>query len=261
MARKPPVTICVLTFGNHAPLTRQAIASILQHCPQPDYRLVVGANAVSPETLQYLSELESAKAIENLIVSEVNISKCPLMRRMFEHVETDYIWWFDDDSYVTSAEAFQRWVGTAEAAPEKTVMWGTVAVCDHPSAFASNCPDVLAFVRAAPWYRGLPPPSWQVGGKGEFDFEGRGTGDGRWFFILGGCWLIRTRAVRALDWPDRRLVITGDDVFLGEAIRQQGWRIEHIESPAVAVDTAPRRRDPGRHAGEFGTRVEGAERG
>jgi GT2 family glycosyltransferase len=119
-------------------------------------------------------------------------------------------------------------------------MWGGIWWCNWLLGFARQ-EDGLAFVRNAPWYRGLPPPSWRPGGKGEFDFENRGTGDGRWNFVAGGCWLIRTSAIRALDWPDRRLIKLGDDVFLGEAIRQQGWDLEDIGTTDVAINTEPRR--------------------
>jgi GT2 family glycosyltransferase len=73
------------------------------------------------------------------------------------------------------------------------------------------------------------------------NFQGRGTGDGRWYFILGGSWLIRTSAVRAIDWPDPRLLRHGEDVFLGEAIRQHGWQIANIGTPGVAINTEERR--------------------
>jgi hypothetical protein len=155
------------------------------------------------------------------------------------------IWWFDDDSYIRDSAAFEHWCRCAEQATAQTVMWGKVAVCDHPSAFAPGLPDPVAFVRSADWYRGLTPPFWRPGGRGEFDYEGRGTGDGRWFFVLGGCWMIRTRAIRALDWPDRRLIKLGDDVFLGEAIRQQEWVFQNIDDPGIAIDTEPRRGSPG----------------
>jgi hypothetical protein len=124
-------------------------------------------------------------------------------------------------------------------------MWGQLAWCDHPPILGPDLGDAVTFVRQSDWYRGLPPPSWRPGGKGAFDFERRGTGDGRWYFILGGCWLIRTRTMRALDWPDRRLIKTGDDVFLGEAIRQNGWKLGDIGTPGVALNTELRRGDPG----------------
>jgi GT2 family glycosyltransferase len=157
---------------------------------------------------------------------------------MFDGIETEFIWWFDDDSYVLESNALPEWLGHARAAPESTVLWGQCAFCDNTESFTS-LEDVSGFVRSAAWYRGLPPPSWRPGGKGEFDFENRGSGDGRWFFILGGCWLVRTRTIRALDWPDPRL--KDDDVFLGEAIRQNGWKLGNIGTPGVALNTEPRR--------------------
>ena len=87
------------------------------------------------------------------------------------------------------------------------------------------------------------PPSWAPGGKGEFNFEGKGLGDGRWFFVTGGCWFIRTQAIRALDWPDPGLVKRNDDVLLCEALRQQGWEFHDIGVCGAAINTEPRRGD------------------
>jgi hypothetical protein len=124
------------------------------------------------------------------------------------------------------------------------MMWGHRAACNHESTFI----DIIGldqFVRSAPWYGGLTPPSWLPGGKGEFNYERRGTGNGWWEFILGGFWLIRTQAIRVLDWPDRRLKKLGDDVLLGEALRQQGWTFEHTATRGIAINQAPRRGDVG----------------
>jgi hypothetical protein len=87
----------------------------------------------------------------------------------------------------------------------------------------------------------MPPPSWEPGGRGVTEFEGRRSGDGRWFFVTGGCWFIRTGAVRAMDWPDPRLVKAADDVLMGEAIRQQGWAMDDIGALGVAISGADRR--------------------
>lgn len=240
----PSVTICVLTYGDFPGLARQVIQSIQRHCTRSDYRLVVGANAVGEATRVYLENLKAAGELDHLILSPVNVNKCPMMRRMFEHVTTEYIWWFDDDSYVAAPGALAQWLRAAQAAPESRMMWGEMYRCNTAADF-TDLEDVIGFVRRAPWYRGLPPPSWRPGGKGEFDFQNRNCGDGRWDFIVGGCWLIRTSAVRALDWPDPRLIKLGDDVFLGEAIRQQGWSLGNIGRPGVAINTEARRGDPG----------------
>lgn len=238
------VSICVLTYGDHAPLARRAIESIRRYCPRSEYELIVGANAVGDETRVYLEELEAAGSVDSLIVSPQNLNKCPMMRRMFERVSGEFIWWFDDDSHLEEPGAWRAWVEAAKSASPGTVMWGHLNRCQTPADF-TDVEDAAGFVRRAPWYRGLPPPSWRPGGKGEFNFQNRNCGDGRWDFIVGGCWLIRTSAIRALDWPDRRLVKLGDDVFLGEAIRQQGWELGNIGSAGVAINTAPRRGSAG----------------
>ena len=239
----PRVTICILTYGDHLALARQAIESVTRHCPRGEYHLVVGANEVAKNTLVYLKSLEKNGAIDRLVISAVNINKNPMMRRMFEGIDTPFIWWFDDDSYFLDSNAFSQWLEMAEGSSPSTVMWGPVSYCSGLAGL-TGMNNVPAFVRSAPWYRGLPVPSWRFGGKGEVDFRDCGCGDGRWSFVLGGCFLIRTTAVRALNWPDERLVKWGDDIFLGEAIRQQQWEMGHIAT-GVAVDTEQRRGDPG----------------
>lgn len=239
------VTICVLLYGDHPSLARQSLESIRRHCPRDHYRLTVGTNAIGPETRTYLEGLRLAGTMDRWIDSPTNLNKCPMMRQMFATVDTDLVWWFDDDSFITEPGTFDAWIGPATRSEAEIAMWGQLAACDEVDTFAPDIDNAPAFVRQATWYRGLPPPSWRPGGKGEFDHRGRGTGNGEWLFAVGGCWLIRTAALRALDWPDRRLIKMGDDVFLGEALRQHGWAIQNIGSPGVAINTERRRGDPG----------------
>ena len=244
MALNQLVSICVLTFADYPGLARQVIDSIRTHCPRPAYKLIVGANAVREETREYLDVLETGGEIDHLVASPRNLNKVPMMREMFRKVETEFIWWFDDDSYIVEPSAFDRWLSTALDSPPSTVMWGAMAMCDHVTAFDPELADAVQFVRRASWYRGLPPPCWKPGGKGECNYRGQGTGDGTWYFLVGGCWLVRTSALRALNWPDERLLFSGDDVLLGEAIRQQGWDIMNIDHPGIAINTEARRGKP-----------------
>jgi GT2 family glycosyltransferase len=234
------LTVCVLTYGNHFDLARRCIDSILANSDRSLYRLVVGANAVGRHTDHYLRTLKHCGAVYRVHRSGRNLNKNPMMRRMFTGLNTEYLCWFDDDSYVVETGALKRLLERARQSPRSTVMWGNQAVCNHPRAFI-DIDDVQRFVRSASWYRGLTPPGWAPGGKGEFNFEGRGIGNPRWEFITGGFWLMRTSTIRALDWPDRRLVKLGDDVLLGEAIRQHGWSIENAQDLGIAISQAPRR--------------------
>jgi len=237
---RPPVTICVLTFGRYPQLARRTIDSIRMNCRRSDYDLVVGANAVCHETREYLETANAEGAIDRLIVSDRNLTKCPMMALMFDGIETEYIWWFDDDSYVTGQDALPQRLRIARESPPTHVMWGHVFFFSHDHDFSYGT-DVIDYVKHAPWYRGKEPPSWAPGGKGEFDFEGKGTGDGRWFFPTGGCWFIRTHAVRQLGWPDPGVVERNDDVLLAEAIRQQDWEFDDVGPCGVAINMEPRR--------------------
>lgn len=246
--RPPPLTVCVLTFGPHLPLAQRCIDSIRTQTQRSLYRLVVGANAVGEATEKYLRFLKESGAADRIHFSRRNLDKNPMMRRMFRDLNTRFVVWFDDDSYVVEKGALERLLDLALRSARDTVMWGRMAMCNHPSMFTS-LKSVERFVRTAPWYRGLTPPGRAPGGKGEFDFEGRGSGNPRWEFLSGGFWLMRTWAIRMLDWPDRRLTHLGEDVLLGEAIRQQGWSMAHVASLGVVIGEAPTRRSRAQRIG------------
>src|SRR6267378_3010740 len=100
MLRPPPVTICVLTYGNYPHLVRRTLDSIQKYSPRSLYQLVVGANQPSAATIEYLSHLHDQGRIDRLVVSSANLNKNPMMRRMFARIESEFICWFDDDSYL-----------------------------------------------------------------------------------------------------------------------------------------------------------------
>jgi len=251
--KTPPMTVCVLTYGNYFELARRCIESIVANTDRRLYRLVVGANAIGRRTDLYLRSLEQSGAVDRVHRSRRNLNKNPMMRRMFRGIDTPFICWFDDDSYVVEPGALDRLLDRAQRSPLRKVIWGRMAVCDHPSTFI-DIDSVERLVRTASWYRGLTPPGWAPGGKGEFNFEGGGTGNPRWEFTLGGFWLMRRSAIRVLDWPDRRLVKLGEDVLLGEAVRQQGWSVENTAEPGVVISQAPRRGPLGSPKGKWDTR-------
>lgn len=227
----PPVSICVLTYGDYARLARRCIGSIRRHCPRDQYRLIVGANAVGEDTHKYLSRLADQGHIDITHISESNINKCPMMRRMFADIDTEFIWWFDDDSYIVHPQAFERRLEIASSSPPTTVGWG-YQMCSEAKDFNLGL-DVVEMVRRAPWYRGKPPPSRAP--------EEKGAGNKYWTYLTGGGWFMRASAIRAMDWPDPRLVMQAEDVFLGEAIRQQGWNTMNVRYLGVELNTEPTR--------------------
>ena len=147
------------------------------------------------------------------------------MRCLFHEppITTEWTAWFDDDSYVLRGDWLQRLVIKTQAHPEMDA-WG-VRYLLFPDR------DALEFAKTASWYRHLP---WVIR-RNEQDipspcFE----------FPTGGFWVVRTRIVKALEWPDRRLRQAGDDFFFGEALRQNGYQVGSF-GRCIAVSAAERR--------------------
>lgn len=209
-------------YGNYPALARQAVDSIVSKCSRDQFQLVIGCNACCDETLMYLA---SVNQIDRLIVSPVNINKCPMQRKMFEHIDTEFIWWFDDDSLVVDDQALQRRIEIADASPPETVLWGPIFFWNDQEGFNFGV-DVKPWIRAQPWYTRDPIPC---------------DASGKWVFVIGANWFARTSALQQLNWPPTSFVKAGDDALLCEAIRQSGLTFQQIGECGTAFQTHERR--------------------
>jgi GT2 family glycosyltransferase len=128
------------------------------------------------------------------------------MRRMFREpaISSEWTIWCDDDTHFLKADWLQRLALKIESAPHVT-MWGMQHL------LWQNDPAVLEWIRAAAWYRGRPfARGLNLQGQDSVEFR----------FATGAFWAVRTSVLRALDWPDARLIQANDDFLLGEALRQ-----------------------------------------
>jgi hypothetical protein len=199
---------------------------------RPVTEIVVAANAPAPASRAWLESETAAGRIDRLLVSERNLYKNPMMRHVLRFTRGDHLWWFDDDSHVTDPGAFKRWRGQVLASSPRVVGWGATAYALEFDGFASMR-EAIEWVRQAAWFQGHPPP-------------GENGAQEPWWFLTGGCWWIRSAALRAIDWPDPRLRHVAEDILLGEAIRQQGWHVANVDAPGVAISDAARRGDVSR---------------
>lgn len=216
------ITICVLVYGDHFDLARQVIDSIVNNCDRDLYSLYVGCNECCQETLDFV---QAVKEIDRVFVSDVNINKCPMQRRMFAEVDTEYVWWFDDDSFIEESDAMQRRLEIADLAAPTTVLWGPVFYWNDQAGFNFGV-DVEPWVRRQAWFSCEPIPC-DVSGK--------------WVFIIGGAWFARTSIIQKLDWPPKEFIKAGDDALFCEAIRQSGYTFKGIGECGVRFQVAPRR--------------------
>lgn len=220
------ITICVALFGDYSDLCRRFVAKLYQFAPPFEFSLRIGLNAACRETID-LVESTAREAGNVLIHSEPkNIYKSPLMAKLFalEPITTDWVIWFDDDSYPYRNDWLAGLRLKIEAQPEVDV-WGNVLFTDADES-------AVRFIQTAAWYRGLPFNHQEP--TGEWSERPILT------FVEGGFWAAKTSVLRALQWPDPRLVQNEDDYIFGEALRQNGFKIGRYKS-GVRISQADRR--------------------
>jgi GT2 family glycosyltransferase len=218
----PPVTVCVLCYGDHPDLARRILGSLRSFTEERAMRLRLGLNAVSDRTRAVVYELIAELEPEVLVDSKANLFKLPMMRRLFydQPLATPWTIWFDDDSYVYRSDWLTTLFWHSQLRPDVD-MWGK-------RLFVRVDKECRSFVREASWFRGLeltPDPQ-----EGMYRMD----------FIAGGFWAIRTRCLHRVGWPEARLLHFGDDYMLGEALRQNGQIMGQCFS-GVAIDRAVRR--------------------
>jgi hypothetical protein len=218
----PPVTVCVLCYGDHPNLARRLLKSLRSFIPQGAVRLRLGLNAVSDRTRAVVGEALFGLEPEVLVDSKENLFKLPMMRRLFydRPLATPWTIWFDDDSYVYRSDWLTTLSWHSQLRPDVD-MWGR-------RLFVRVDEESRSFVRTAPWFRGLELATDTEAGMYRLDF------------IAGGFWAIRTSCLHRLGWPEARLLHFGDDYMLGEALRQDGRVLGQCFS-GVAINRAARR--------------------
>jgi len=221
-----PVTICVVAFGPHANLTKRFLESLYRHTPTELFQLRAGLNEVEPATEHAF--LAAGKRYGNVTIYREtrNIFKSPLMRRLFHERPLTNPWtlWCDDDAQFTKSDWLHRLAWRIETAPN-VVMWGKEHFATRSNMFLEE------WIKTANWYRHLALRLWA-------DENGASTKLFR--FAAGGFWAIRTDVLHQLDWPDRRLLQAGDDLLLGEALRQNQLRLGNF-TYGVEIHQTPRR--------------------
>ena len=228
---KFPLTICVVVYGPHADLAENFIKQLYDNTDPALFKLRVGMNEAEPRTHRIVNEAAERYGNIQTFVEPVNIYKDPLMRKMFydQPLDTEWVIWFDDDSYPTRPDWLQRLSIRIEREPE-VAQWGKTFYVE----FDDGDP-LVGFVASAEWARGFPLA------------PGVSPADGKKYridFVGGGFWAVRTKTIHRFNWPDPRILQAAEDVLLGEALRQNGLEPRTF-TYGVVVNGAERRNPEG----------------
>ena len=224
------VTICVLLYGDHIDLAKRCVGSIIERFPKESYELRVGMNECCDETLKYIKGI---KEIDKIYKEKKNINKYPLMIKMFEDIETEFIWWFDDDVEVVLESALNKRIEIIDKMNKKVVLLGHSYFCKNLSQKS------LDWVKKQPWYRGRPIPCGAMSYDKEYY---KNTKKMRLHFPTGYSWFARTDFIKESGFPGE--IVRAGDIFLGIAIRQMGYAYKDVSSLGLKeIPCVSRKRD------------------
>ena len=229
MEPKDSFTICVLLYGDHTNLGHRCLSSLARACPDAlPTNLRVGLNEVSSRTDKYVASLvENGWLLEdNIWRSAENIHKYPMMRRMIydpdRPVETPYVMWFDDDSYIKEDQ-----VGATPDFLTNTL--GALDPCALDPQLKSAAYAMCGAVYTLP-----------LEGRQKHWIE-----DQSWFghkpvrnparFATGGWWAAKYEMLKKFNYPWPELDHRGGDVMLGQLLDQQGITLTNFRK-GVAIN-------------------------
>lgn len=209
-------TCFVLCYGDHYDLAKRCLDSILATAQPGRLDLRVAANACTDKTLAYLRDLP----LTRLYVYAENRKKYPVMRDVFRDpacpVSTNYLMWFDDDSYVTNPAWLERLSESIAANHDFGGRHYGWAHIHDLKMYAKNGHDPRQWFRQSNSYRGK-------------NFRVRGTKteapNGTVIeFVPGSFWALHTQTMRDADIPEPRLVHNGGDITIGWQVAQAGFK-------------------------------------
>lgn len=235
-------TVLVLLYGDHTNLHRKCLTAIKDSIPATT-PLRIGLNDVCEATCTWLEggyldpqmlvpgTLAAGNVMRGIEQGRIlyystqneNLKKYPMMQRMLweDPIKTPWAVWFDDDTIV--AQDSPWWLELEKMAKVKSNMYLGEPWWVH------YLPGQWDFIKGRSWFKGKEPQL--VRGKPGIGFH------------TGGFVAIRTKILKALQWPDESLLHNGGDTLLSEAVRQMGGKINKFPTKKLGlhVNSQPRR--------------------
>ena len=210
------VAVAVLLYGDFLQLAQRCLSSIAPVLTD-NTSLLIGMNAVSPATRQYVYDTYGDTAF--IFDSVTNIRKYPMMRHMFYDAEwganrSDYVMWFDDDSFIKPAARTGTFINDIVNELETA---GDILGREYRIKLQGQ---QHTWVTQQEWYTASPAIT-----------EKASVG-----FLTGGWWVVKTSVIQKLNYPWETLTHNGGDVMLGIACQQAGYKLVQHKANTVAVN-------------------------
>ena len=201
-------TVCCLLYGDYPELAYRCLRPISE-LYNKGVQVRISCNEISDATRAHIDKLLPKS--KNLIVTEnkPQIYKYPAMRELFWDfgpIVTDYVMWFDDDSYINSPDP-ASWLTGVEKFMEENM-----------ADMAGSLYCIPTTPRQKEWRR--LHCSW----FSESSYTNKTT------IATGGWWIIRTDIIKKYNWPHPMLRHRGGDVLLGDLMKHQSLRLKKFNN-------------------------------
>ena len=206
-------TVCCLLYGDYPELAYRCLKPISE-LYNNGVPVRISCNEISDRTRSVIKKLFEKP--ERLITLENNpqIYKYPAMRELLwktDPITTDYVMWFDDDSYIKDPSPV-KWLTEVENFMVETM-----------ADMIGSLYQVISFPKQNEWRR--LHCSW---------FKPSMVSN-RTLFATGGWWSIKSSLLSKYDWPHKDLKHRGGDVLLGELIKHEGLRLKKFNK-GIAIN-------------------------
>lgn len=187
--------VLICCYGDYYSISQRCIDSILKYKTLDNLKIHIGLSECADKTKNYFRNLLDHQHIDTLIESNININKDPMMRLLLDLVNTDYMVWFDDDSYVNS----YGWDQKLQQQIEHT----KVDVLGFPHVVGYN-DTYKKFLYSRQWWNN----------------KIRADSSNTCHFPVGGLWAARCEYLRKYNYPDRNMIKKHGDMLVGDLLFQ-----------------------------------------
>ena len=231
-------TIYALFYGDHHDLHTRLLLSLANFCPKGgQIRFRFWCNQVCRQTQHLFKRKYPGEVV--VVERDENVPKYKAMREMFKadaDDPSDWVVWFDDDSYINKKDWWVKTVSKIQSDPD-------ICYVGQPW-YVHHLPGQWKFIQEAEWFTGRES---ELCATRSPTIKKPGI-----TFAQGAYWWLRSDVLEQLDWPDPRLSHNGGDTLLGEAVRQQSLPFTKFHY-GVAINKAKRR---GQHEKPAGSKVD-----
>lgn len=205
------ITLCVGCYSNFFDAQKRCLDSIKSQVNFGEFKLLIGCNEVPKENVEYFKKQYNPTIV---FENEVNIHKIGMMRQMLSVIDTEYLFWFDDDTYLSDKTSLVQHVDKVKQHPD-VVLFGNKYFFKKETK--EEC--VKKYMSLGyDWNSYLSSTFENFDANKFFDLDE----SHRLYFITGNHYIIKTDYLKKYSFPPDIKSPVFEDVMLSQMVKYTG---------------------------------------